>query len=256
MAELKQWVKLWTKALTDPSLDSLSIEDFGRWVKLLLYVRDHGDNGKLQITRPARAIVSLFQCETFECVISVISRFPNCNITDGVTCNVSFDNWSKYQVDSSTARVRKHRQNVTPKKRGEEKRGEKSVTQGSSLRSEPPAVSGNGHPKQAVEVNWEPEDFYLRDFLKNQKLLSLDGISLEDPEWWSRISVACGGLSTDFLEVEFAKMGNWCSNPLNKPPPAANRAGKPNVGGWKQFIGGWLERAHKAERRYGNKATR
>lgn len=104
-----------------------------------------------------------------------------------------------------------------------------------------------------AKKEWASEDLWLKNFLETQTLLQLpDGVTLDDPKWWERLSLACGGLGLDFLTAEFAKMGNWCENPNKKPPAETRRGGKPNVGGWKNFIGNWLVRAYDKERRYKN----
>lgn len=124
MAEQGRWAKIWVQGLRDPDLDNLSIEDFGRWVKVLILTKEQGTKGTLKITEPARTICSMLQVQDFDELIICVKKFPHCN-TDIVTIadryiELTFRNWHKYQVDNSVERVRKHRADVTTKKRREE----------------------------------------------------------------------------------------------------------------------------------------
>ena len=135
MADNGRWFKLWCSALDDSDLDNLDIADFGRWVKLGAYIKEHGDNGEIVLVEPARVVVSMLQVSAFQCIFDAVKRFKNvtvsCETNAPVSIRIIYENWHKYQGDFSSDRVRKHRskkgQNETPKKRREEKRGEESI---------------------------------------------------------------------------------------------------------------------------------
>ena len=137
MADQGKWFKLWCSSLNDPDLGNLDIADFGRWVKFGLFLKVHGTKGKIHIEPPAKVLCSHLQVENFDALKKCFKCFPNCQITrdDDVTIDVtegvtvSFKNWFKYQIDSSTERMRRKRMKdasfVTTKKRREEKRRDK-----------------------------------------------------------------------------------------------------------------------------------
>lgn len=155
MADNGRWFKLWCSAVGDPDLDALDIADFGRWAKLGAYIKEHGENGEIDLPEPARSVVSMLQLSSFPDLVQCVLRLPNVTVSyvekteknteknllsnrenstvssvtlANVTIHIKYENWFKYQGDFSTDRVRKHREkkgkNETPKKRGEEKRGE------------------------------------------------------------------------------------------------------------------------------------
>jgi len=129
MSDQGRWYKLWVSSLTDGDLDNLPIEEFGRWAKLGAVVKSQGTNGSVQIVPPARTLCSLFQVPNFEVLKQKLSLLPNIIIkpsdsNGGFT--VTYKNWHKYQVDSSSERVSRFRKSVTvqEEKRREEKRRE------------------------------------------------------------------------------------------------------------------------------------
>src|SRR5574343_649666 len=124
--EPHHWLKLWVSAASDPHLDNLDIADFGRWCKLLLYVKVHGNMGHLDIPDPARNICNQLQVKS----LSELPKLPNitinCHADIGVT-KIEVKKWYKYQIDNSTERKREERRrkkDVTPheKIRKEKKR--------------------------------------------------------------------------------------------------------------------------------------
>ena len=134
MGDQGRWFKLWYSALSDPHLGNLDIRDFGRWAKFGAHLKVHGRRGVMRIEAPARTLCADLQVVTYEELLEVLGRFPNCQISrdDGVTdgrdapVTVTWENWSKYQEDSSAERMRRLRNRqghvVTAKKRREEKR--------------------------------------------------------------------------------------------------------------------------------------
>jgi len=132
MSDQGQWFKLWIGADEDPDLGNLSLEDFGRWCKLGIYLKKHGNNGSLVIKEPAIPLQQRFRVSTFESVVSVLQKFPHCrverrdksSVSPETTLTVTYENWLKYQGDFSTNRVRKFREMKRSKRRGEERRRE------------------------------------------------------------------------------------------------------------------------------------
>lgn len=135
MADQGQWFKLWCSALDDPHLDALSLDQWARWAKLGALVKRQGTDGKLLLVAPARTCLAMFQVTDFAALLRAFHVLPGVEIsTDQEIQNddvstvteaiVSFGNWSKYQGDYSTPRVRRHRDEVK-RLRGEEKRGDK-----------------------------------------------------------------------------------------------------------------------------------
>jgi len=138
------WFKLWVSALDDGDLDNLDIADFGRWAKLSAYIKRHGTNGVITLTTPSRTLCAMLQVKDFNSLIEVIKRINLCDLeaqkstVTGVTiATVTFRNWQKYQGDNSISRVRRFRQRVTVKKRGEEKRSTKKRIRESPASGDP-----------------------------------------------------------------------------------------------------------------------
>lgn len=136
MADQGVWFKLWVSALSDPDLANLSLEDFARWTILGAYIKAHGQAGSLHLKAPARALCGLLRVQDFPALQGVLHRLPNVveetdNVAvSGETCStVSFLNWSKYQGDYSTPRVRAMREMKRTRgeeRRRDEKRGEET----------------------------------------------------------------------------------------------------------------------------------
>ena len=146
MADNGVWFKLWLVALTDPDLNDLSLEDFARWCRFGVFLKSHGNMGVIRLKEPCNTLQMWLRVDSFSAVISVLRRFPNCDVevtqAATVTATVTMRNWRKYQVDSSALRTKRWRQrlrklrdedvtnapsfSVTTKKRREEMRGEES----------------------------------------------------------------------------------------------------------------------------------
>jgi len=117
-----KWAKVWVSSLRDPSLDSLSLEDWARWMKMVILVKEQGDKGTIKIENPSPSIYGMLRVTNWDEMMLCFKRFPNCEIVtiDDRYINLTFHNWYKFQGDNSIDRVRKYRANVTPKKRREE----------------------------------------------------------------------------------------------------------------------------------------
>lgn len=134
MADQGKWFKLWGSARRDQQLGALSKENFTDWCLLGTYLKENGNNGMICLAKPADPLRRHMEFDSYEALVSVLRKFPNCiieekqknSVTDVTILTVTWLNWRKYQGDFSGDRVRKFRQNVTPKKRREEKRGEEN----------------------------------------------------------------------------------------------------------------------------------
>lgn len=144
MADQGIWFKLWDGWENDADLANLSKEDLLHWVLLGGYLKKHGNNGMTCITKPALALQRKFMVGSYEEVIKIVKKFPNCvleekqktihengvtnMVTDTTIITLRWRNWRKYQGDSSKHRTRDYRSrffrndanSVTPKKRREE----------------------------------------------------------------------------------------------------------------------------------------
>lgn len=101
---------MWTACLSDPSLSDLSLEDFGRWAKLLAYTTEHGDGGVLRVYEPMQMMRLHFGMDTSDDVIDAIRRLPNiCVEKEGNAWVITWQRWHKYQVDDSASRVARAR---------------------------------------------------------------------------------------------------------------------------------------------------
>ncbi|KKM43853.1 hypothetical protein LCGC14_1562360 [marine sediment metagenome] len=127
MADQGRWFKLWITANTDPDLENLTLENFGRWCRFGAFLKAHGTRGTIKIKPPGKALCNLFRVQTFDEVLVIFRLFPNTEMRygkDTVTVEVSWRNWLKYQEDTTVARRMKRHRALRSKKRGEEKRGE------------------------------------------------------------------------------------------------------------------------------------
>jgi hypothetical protein len=131
MADQKRWWKLWCSMLTDDDIMRLDPADRWRWVALGAYIKQHGERGKVVISRHSPTIAAIFGVDDPD-IYPIILRMPNVTVEEGKSVNgkltVTFHNWHKYQEDS-TASERVTR--LRSKRRGEEnknKRENKIVT--------------------------------------------------------------------------------------------------------------------------------
>ena len=84
--------------------------------KIGAYIKQHGHDGEIQITAPARTLCAMFQVADFSLFQCAVSRLPNVQMrraemkqSNETILTVSFYNWSKYLGDFSNSRVRKFR---------------------------------------------------------------------------------------------------------------------------------------------------
>ncbi len=137
MADLRPWYKLWVSCLSDPDLQNLSLEDWARWVRLGVFIKAHGTNGKLIVKAPFTSLLQLLHVTdpvTLMCKLGLLPHVKTCNDPDMLQVIIEFENWYKYQVDSSASRVRKFRAKSNDLRREVE---EKRITGRFSERQQP-----------------------------------------------------------------------------------------------------------------------
>lgn len=136
IADKIPWCKFWTSCLTDPDLEDLELHQWARWARLIIFLRAHGEAGKMKLIAPALSLQRTMRVPSYGELLEVIKLFHNVTLTPlshtpiGVTANdtsqqpshetlqsyfVSCKNWWKYQQDSSKERTRKwrHKKSVT-----------------------------------------------------------------------------------------------------------------------------------------------
>lgn len=130
----RRWVKIWHEILTDQPFQDLTLEQQARFYNLLVYTSAHGEKGALTVTPPARALIHLLQCKDYEDFKETLGKLRHLkNLKIASKCNgeiiVTFEKWHKYQIDDSSARVGKFRQNVTVQEKEKEEEKDKEVKQ-------------------------------------------------------------------------------------------------------------------------------
>ena len=171
---------MWHEVLTDPKIQSLPMDQIGRYFNLLVYVSCHGDNGAAKISVSDTYLFRLFQVENFDQFKSCVSKFPNIEIDthDNAEIGVSFLKWSTYQVDSTAYdRLKRHRkrQSVTPKEKDKEKEKEeekeeekdgipyREIIEDLNVKTGKEYRSSSEGTKNKIRARWN-EGFRLEDF--------------------------------------------------------------------------------------------
>lgn len=182
MSDQRAWIKLWCRARHDTSLCNLPLNDWARWIRILMYVGTEGNNGKFILRKSeSKVLCHWLEIEGWELLITKLKYLPNISVFAVLLQNplqeplhepncdylVKINNWYKYQLDSARERVKKHRQNkplhnpldVTHKKRGEEKRSTPTSTSTSTPRAtrSPFAGATGGATREDYEALEEAE---------------------------------------------------------------------------------------------------
>jgi len=121
MSDQLRWFKVWTSAATDPDLRALGLQDFARWVLFGLYVREHGERGRIVLRSPGLELVQRLKTRTrtplqsrWLSLIKTLQKFPNVTVDPldgaGDAVTVTIRNWAKYQEDTSWKRQREYRE--------------------------------------------------------------------------------------------------------------------------------------------------
>lgn len=136
MGDQQRWFKLWCSAPDDDDLQALPPATRWAWAAFGAYTKLHGTRGRVTITDTNAALAGQLGVPLGD-LFKTIRMLPHMTVTcvteppfsvtrtDYGKLTVTWDNWPKYQEDSTQAeRQRRSRS----KKRGEEKRGEASLT--------------------------------------------------------------------------------------------------------------------------------
>lgn len=151
MSDNKKWFKAWATILTDPTHSNLTLQQVGRWTRLMAYVVSGGERGKLKVIGPAKGFLLALDFESMAEARTVLKVLPNVQIQyplndtldDYGSFIVIIKNWFKYQVDTTAyERVKRSRY----KKRGEEKRSitSPSTPSASRLSADAAPLAENG----------------------------------------------------------------------------------------------------------------
>lgn len=131
MADQQRWFKLWCSAPSDDDLQSLPPAQRWAWAAFGAYTKLHGTHGTVTVS-PTNAVLAAQMGVTVTDLISTLHALPHLRVTEcenrhgefAVTVSVTWDNWAKYQEDSTQAERQKRARASRSKKRGEEIRRE------------------------------------------------------------------------------------------------------------------------------------
>ncbi|MEN6537940.1 MAG: hypothetical protein ABFD60_07920 [Bryobacteraceae bacterium] len=193
MGDNGRWFKLWCSCVGDPGLDTLSIADFGRWAKLGAIIKEHGTDGKLVVYSPARSVCAALQLDSFDALVTCVSMFPNVQMRrenstvspetfPTVSFTIEYCNWSKYQGDFSTPRVRRFREKTMEMKRSKRRREEKRIRGEKEVLPVPPPA-----PPPAPQngfASWPEEWKPILDKIHSLPFLVQYQHWLTDLDWW------------------------------------------------------------------------
>lgn len=112
----------------DQKMMIIDMESRGRWVTLGALVAHNGENGKLVIKNSMLSHL-LHVTDDVTILQQKIHELPNVNYTclGNDSCTVTFQNWHKYQVDSSAERVAKYRHSVTMQEEKKKKKRKRII---------------------------------------------------------------------------------------------------------------------------------
>lgn len=129
MSDQGKWAKIWISTLANPDLENLELHEWARWVRLIVFMKAHGTNGKLVFDPPFRALQHVLRVESWDALREVIRHCPGFTLFEPsqsashqpsqhkderymIVCK----NWYKFQGDMSNERMRKLREKrtVTP----------------------------------------------------------------------------------------------------------------------------------------------
>lgn len=133
-------------------MEDLEPIQWARFVRLLVWVKAQGEDGKIMAIPPAKMFCRILWVDDYLALVTCLKMMPGLTVLPVTTENVTsylvkFKNWRKYQGDISRERVRKFRSknkqndSVTSNGlRGEEKRRDVTSTSSSTspaLRASP-----------------------------------------------------------------------------------------------------------------------
>jgi len=126
MSDQQRWWKMWCSILTDDDVMSLPVEDRWRWVALGTYIKQHGERGKITISRNSQTLALIFGVAP-DRLFPAIMRLPSVSVeetkSDNGKITVTFHNWHYYQEDSTgyervkRLRIRKREDKIREEKK-------------------------------------------------------------------------------------------------------------------------------------------
>lgn len=136
MADQQRWFKFWCSAPSDDDIQALPVSDRWAWAAFGAHTKRHGTRGRITVSATNTALAAEMGVPP-SALFDTIKRLPHLHYEEGNPVNgplvVTWDNWSKYQEDSTVAqRVARLRS----KRREEESRREKN-----KKRTVPPSPS-------------------------------------------------------------------------------------------------------------------
>jgi hypothetical protein len=172
MADQGRWFKLWCTAPADDSIQELPPALRWAWVAFGCYTKAHGTHGRVQVS-PTNAVLAAEMGVPTLALIDTINVLPHVRVEEGTSDNgtrtVTWQNWSKYQEDSTVyERVKRLRS----KRRRDEKRREEM--------RDPPSVLRTGDPPS---TDWPETLREVREYLVGHHVPP----QLHDPAYWRRI---------------------------------------------------------------------
>ena len=124
MADQKRWFKLWCSAPSDDDLQYLPPTLRWAWAAFGCYTKVHGTRGRVTLN-PTNTVLAAEMGVLPETLLATLKRLPHMRVEEGISDNgtiaVTWQNWPKYQEDSTVAeRVSRLRS----KRRGEKEKEE------------------------------------------------------------------------------------------------------------------------------------
>jgi hypothetical protein len=149
MADQQRWFKLWCSAPSDDGIQSLPPAQRWAWAAFGAYTKLHGTKGLVSVS-PTNMALAAEMGVTVKDLIPTLKRLPHVRVSepdsDHGTVTVTWNNWTKYQEDSTQAERKKRSR---AKKREEEIRREVSTKPKLEPRSDLTiAHRSNGEPEQ------------------------------------------------------------------------------------------------------------
>ena len=108
----------------------------------------------------------------------------------------------------------------------------------SYLKTDKTSEEGGEPASATISLTWQKEDYWLKDFLKNQQALAVPAeYLLDNPAWWTSVGLACGGLDLPWLNIELSKLeAHLIEEPEKRPQSRRD---------WLKKIRQWLIRENR-----------
>lgn len=150
VSDQQRWFKFWCTAPYDDHLQRLTVPDRWAWVVLGAYTKAHGTRGTVLLS-PSNAALAGAMGIPVTALVTTLARLPHIQVSknhhDDVT--VTWDNWPKYQEDTTQAA----RQRTSRAKKRREKEEKKSSTEGTTAPPLPPVDKSLGPAHLPPEIH-------------------------------------------------------------------------------------------------------